>query len=240
MGIPVFFGSAAGLRFGEPLDIANNPSLLYAFAIKARRCILFLDELQSYINKYSQNATSHVAFTESLAGMRKNKVHVIYTAQADSHCSQPIRVNTGHALYPSQQKGYWWQHPANRRMKKWRSFPGKHDFCKLVVWEMYGNALSFLEEPSFLQRRMGWTIPKPKVRRWNAPYNEVFEASKLYNTLEQLDFGARWRAKSEDVKSAADEEAAVVSERNETRAERSAKNKARWRERSRSRKSEED
>ena len=95
-GTRIFYTPTAGLRFGTPTDLKD----LYTIAVKHRHSVIFIDELQSYINKYGQNATSSVMFTESLAALRKNRVHVIYTAQHDSQASISMRYNTDRAWYP--------------------------------------------------------------------------------------------------------------------------------------------
>lgn len=199
-GTRIFYTPTAGLRFGTPTDLKD----LYTIAVNHRHSVIFMDELQSYINKYGQTATSSVMFTESLAALRKNRVHVIYTAQHDSQASISMRYNTDRAWYPIQsgsvkrlprRAGRRWN-----RKPKWDRVSGRHTFCKLLVSELSGNALSFTEAPDHLHIRLKMPTPMPRFRRFRPPYQDVFEASKLYNTLEQIDFGARWRVDSKAMK----------------------------------------
>lgn len=200
-GVDVKWTSTAGLRFGEPIEDLEE---LFAIAKDQRNVVIFIDELQSYLNKYSSNATSAVMMTESLAALRKNRVHLIYTGQHDSQVYSAMRYNTTKAWYPRQSTYRKLPHrkrvPVWKRKDRYEKVSGKYDFCKLQVWELDGNALSFTEAPDHLHMRMRWPVPMPKARVFRPAYADVEMASKLYNTLEQLEFGARWKVNAEIMK----------------------------------------
>ena len=197
-GLDVYYTSTTGLRFGIPLS--SDVQELYTFAQGINNAILIVDELQSYINKYSQNAMSAVMFTESLASLRKNGVHVIYTAQDSHQASVPIRKNTTSACFPRITPAYR-KNKRGARKPRYRRIPGAHDFCKLLVQELSGpNALSFTDPPNHLMMFKGLPPPRPTLRRWRPPYDRMVQASKLYNTMEQLDFAARIAVNAESLR----------------------------------------
>ena len=78
--------------------------------------------------------------------------------------------------------------------------PGRYDFCKMLVWELEGNALSFNEAADHLHMRMNWPVPLPKARPFRPAYKDMEMASKLYDTLAELDFGARLRTNAQSMK----------------------------------------
>ncbi len=199
-GVRVAYGSASGLKFGEEVDLND----LYTLAKNYKNTIVFLDELQSYVSKYSSTSTSAVFMTESLAALRKNGIHIVFTAQTDMQVFAALRPNVTRAWYP--RKSTYRKVPRKRGKPRWGKrdnyvrVPGKYDFCKLLVWEMVGNPLTFTEPPDHLHMRQRWVTPMPRCRAFRPAYKDVFEASMCYDTLAELDFAARLRATSDDLR----------------------------------------
>ena len=199
-GIRIASGAAAGLKFGEEVDLND----LYTLAKNYKDAIVFLDELQSYVSKYSSTSTSAVFLTESLAALRKNGIHIVFTAQSDLQVFAALRPNVTTAWYPRKstykrivpKRGK----PRWGRKDKWIPIKGKYDFCKLLVHEMVGNPLTFTEPPDHLHMRHGWKTPMPRTRAFRPSYADILEASMCYDTLAELDFAARLRTNRDDLR----------------------------------------
>ena len=215
-GVPVHFTPTAGLRFGveignvkhEDGDALNE---LYAFAMDKKDCIIFIDELQVYLNKWGQNAIGHQLFIDCLAALRKNNVHVIYTCQHDGQISSDLKTETTAAYFPAKvpyKLGDEFKTRSRKRRRRDKpertdfvALPGRYRDLHIRVTMLHGaTALSFNQPPNMLMQYERRSLPRPKRLRFRIPYPSAVETAILYNSWSELQVGARFMTNAKIVR----------------------------------------
>ena len=211
-GVEVFYTPTTGLRFG--VEIANVKTdeesalnELYAFAIGKKNCVVVIDELQVYLNKWGQNAMGHQLFIDGLAALRKNGIHLIYTCQHDGQISSDLEVETTCAYFPRKMPYKEIADPRKRRRTyrppEFEGIPGKYNDLKIQIDALSGpTALSFNHSPNKLMMFEGRSLPRPKRERFRIPYQDAVETALLYNSWSELQVGARFKSSAKKVREA--------------------------------------
>lgn len=201
-GVEVYSTSSAGMRFGKKLDISRGAKDIYAFGKSIKAAILLIDELQLYFNKMRQSNTSAVYFVESLAGLRKQGIHVLITAQDDNQLAGSVKRAVTTALFP-QPMAYL---PRVSRFGK-RLAPtrrrGRRKWALLKVETLEGRrALWFGDPPNALQMVRGRQPPMPVTRTYYPDYKKIVLSAALYGTHAELEVGAHDLVDSKELKQA--------------------------------------
>ena len=195
-GFRVYASADAGFGFGFPLPGGGDDALakLYAFAVQEemRDCYIFIDEIGVYLDRFAQNALVHRAFVQSLAALRKNGVHLVYAAQADSQLAASVRAPTTTAFYPYDlvQLAVRPKRRRTRRQRRRREYidrPGRYSHFKRGLTVLKGTkALTWDEVPTRAMILQGKEYARPKMYQGILPYEHLVFAAGAYNTFSEL------------------------------------------------------
>lgn len=198
-GWKVYSTQPAGLFFGDLI----TPDELYDFVETHRDCVIFIDELQSYLNKLSTTSTTTSIFYQSMAGIRKNNIKVIVGTQTDRHFGEFMRYTIEMVEYPRVDQwhykttlGTWGNRNTKRVLRGPRALPS---WTKLKVRKAWGESvLAYNDPPSSEEIIFQTGRARPRRRNIVLSPVEMWRASKLYDSWSPIEVGAQLSMNSHD------------------------------------------
>lgn len=185
-GRDVYWTTAAGLAYGIPFNLKEDPRALTRFGNRIENAVILVDELQSYINPYRAMSKANVEFLNSMAGIRKQGCMLVYTTQLQANIPKTVRRSTTQAHWPYLKLG------ASRTIEgETRTTPnqsGQWDHGKYALRSLFGpNCLTALEEEDAMQTHFGIGAAKPTKSESEVDYATLITSGMLYNTLAKID-----------------------------------------------------
>lgn len=237
-GYDVYSTSESGFRFGRVIELDELP-YLFTLGSSFRECYFFIDEITVYHNRFRQMSSAQVMLDQSLAALRKNKIHLIYSAQKEHLIAGNLRDETRHVFNPYPAP---FRRMRRKRGRKWEyrniAVPGRVKELKITVGVLRGErTLSYFEDrATTLMRLIGKHWTRPKMTFWRVPYVEMAMAASLYDTYAALNIGASMRVNADHIRQAMDGDAPEPEEqprprRRDARQERQDANAKRTQER---------
>lgn len=185
-GHDVFWTKAAGLAYGTPFDLKNDPKALTSFGNRIENAVILVDELQSYINPYRAMAKANVEFLNSMAGIRKQGCLVIFTTQLQANIPKTVRRSTTQAHWPYLKLGI--SRTVEGESRTTPAQTGQWDHGKYALRSLFGpNCLTALEEEDAMQTHFGIGAAKPAKQETTLDYATLITSGMLYNTLAKID-----------------------------------------------------
>lgn len=205
-GYDVYSTSESGFRFGNVIELADLP-YLFTLGSSFRECYFFIDEITVYHNRFRQMSSAQVMLDQSLAALRKNRIHLIYSAQKEELIAGNLRDETRVVFNPYPAP---FRRVRRRLGRKWEvrqvPLPGRVKELKISVGVLRGErTLTYFDDrATTLMRLLGKHWTKPKMTFWRVPYAEMSFAAALYDTYASLNIGASMRVSADNVRDAMD------------------------------------